>query len=267
MAGAAGQAPQHDRQALAKYLGVLGGHTLASLTPVLVGAVVRDAAGEVSPATASRDMAALRAVLNAAVESDLIARSPLRGVRLAPVEPPSRPTLTPEDLERLADAIHPRFRALILIGGWVGLRWSEAIALRVDDIDFLRRTITVSHTISEVSGHLADDETKSRVSRRTLAVPPFLIDEVAARLAANRPGVTPNDLVFVGRNGAPLRRSFAARHFTPAVACRPASATPPASSRWSCTPIRPMVRTEAADRLQALHSPSCNDHADADDGL
>ena len=195
----------------------LGPMPLASLNPSNVRAVVQDAAAAVGPATAARDLAALRAVFNAAVEADLIARSPLRGIKLAPVEPPDRPTVTPDELEALAGAIHPRFRVLVLLAGWVGLRWSEAIALRIEDVDFLRRTVTVSHTISEVGGRLEDDDAKSRASRRTIAVPRFLVDELALHLTAHRPGVGPGGLVFVGRNGAPLRRSFAARHFAPAV--------------------------------------------------
>lgn len=206
-----------DRQGLAKYLPALGSRPLSSLNPGIVRAAVHDAAATVGAATAARDFAALRAVLNAAVEADLIARSPVRGIKLAPVAPPDRPTLTPEQLGALAEAINPRFRALVLLAGWMGLRWSEAIALRVEDIDFLRRTLTVSHTISEVGGRLEDDDTKSRASRRTLALPRFLVDELARHLAEYRPGSEPGDLVFVGRNGAPLRRSFAARHFSPAV--------------------------------------------------
>lgn len=206
-----------DRQALAKYLPTLGPKSLASLNPSNVRAVVQDAAAAVGPATAARDLAALRAVFNAAVEADLIARSPLRGIKLAPVEPPDRPTLTPDELSALAGAIHPRFRALVLLAGWLGLRWSEAIALRREDVDFLRRTVTVSHTISEVAGRVEDDDAKSRASRRTITMPRFLVDELARHLSEHRPGSGPGDLVFVGRNGAPLRRSFAARHFGPAV--------------------------------------------------
>ncbi len=206
-----------DRQALAKYLPSLGHRTLGSLTPALIGIVVREEAGKVAPATAARDLATLRAVLNAAVEAELIARSPLRGIRLAVVVPPERPTLAPVQLAALAAAIEPRFRALVLLGGWLGLRWSEAIALQVADVDFDRQTLTISRTLSEVGGHLELDETKSRSSRRTLAIPSFLSEELIEHLAKHRPSASPTDLVFVGRNGAPLRRTFAARHFGPAV--------------------------------------------------
>lgn len=105
----------------------------------------------------------------------------------------------------------------MLLGGWLGLRWSEAIALRASDIDLEHSLLSIARTISEVGGRLEVDETKSRSSRRTLTLPTFLVDELALHLKAQRPTAGPDDLIFVGRNGAPLRRSFARRHFGPAV--------------------------------------------------
>lgn len=50
-----------------------------------------------------------------------------------------------------------------------------------------------------------------------MTVPAFLIEELRHHLATHRPGAGATDLVFVGRQGKPLRRNFAARHFAPAV--------------------------------------------------
>ena len=216
-----------DRQAVTKYVRHLGTRPLGALTPPIVRAAVEAEAAKVAPATAKRDVGTLRAILNAAVEADYVARSPLRGVKLAAVQPPERCTLSPDDLGRLADAIAPRFRALMLVGGVLGLRWSEAIALRVRDLDLLRSRLTVAATISEVAGHLAADETKTRAGRRSMALPQVMVEEFAAHLAAHRPGAGPDDLVFVGEKGGTLRRSFVARHLHPAaeVAGLPSSLT------------------------------------------
>ena len=121
---------------------------------------------KLAPATVRTNLAVLRAVLNAAVEADIIGRSPVRAVRLRKAPARERPTLTPEELERLADEVGSSYRALILIAGVIGLRWSEAIGLRVCDVDFLRKTLTVTQTISEVEGRLSIAPTKSRASRR-----------------------------------------------------------------------------------------------------
>ena len=67
----------HDRQALGVFLPDLGMLPLSAITPKHVQAAVNARAKRAAPATLRRDFAALRAVLNAAVDADRIARSPL----------------------------------------------------------------------------------------------------------------------------------------------------------------------------------------------
>jgi integrase len=199
------------------FVPALGARRIGSITPAHVRAAVEAMAAKLAPATVRTNLGVLRAVFNAAVEADVLGRSPVRGIRVQSAPPSERPLLTPDELMRLADTIEPRYRALVLVAGVLGLRWSEAIGLRVADISFLARTITVTQTISEVAGRLEVSPTKSRSSRRTIAVPAFLLDELSHHLGVhrNRPGV--DELAFVGPKGGPLRRSFAARIFTPAV--------------------------------------------------
>jgi integrase len=208
-----------DRQALEVFTLDLGPRPLSSITPMHVQGAV-DARGQsVSPATLVRDVAAVRAVFNAAVDADLIARSPARKVALPRVRPPERKPLTAEELVRLANAIDDRYRALILVGGVLGLRWGESIGLRLCDVDFMRRTVTVAQTVEEVAGQLRimPGEAKTTGSLRTVTAPPFLIEELARHLAEHRQGADRGDLVFVGPKGGILRRRFGERTFRPAV--------------------------------------------------
>lgn len=159
------------------------------------------------------------AIFRAAVDSDLLARSPVRprSLGLAPIVKPERPTLTAAELLRPADAVPSRYRALVLLAGTVGLRWGEAIGLRVGDVDFRRRRVSVTQTVEEVAGHVrVAASTKSEASRRSF-LPPAFVDGVAAHLAEHRPDAGPDDLVFLGPRGGILRRSFEARTFRPAV--------------------------------------------------
>ena len=196
-------------------LPLLGGRPMASITPADIKALVDEMASKLAPDTVRTNLAVVRAVFNAAVDAEILARSPVRSVRASKTESRERPTLTIEEILRLADAVGDRYRALVLVGAVLGLRWSEAIGLRISDVDFLRRTLTVSRTISEVDGRLHVAPTKSRKSRRTMSVPQFVIDELARHAATF--GRSDEDLFFIGPKGGALRRSFAARTFTPAV--------------------------------------------------
>lgn len=200
------------------FLPELGSRQLAAITPAQVRGVIEVMTTKVAPSTVRTNVGVIRAVFNGAVETDLISRSPLRAVRLAKGVPRDRPVLTPDQLLQLADAIGPSFRALVLVAGTLGLRWSEAVGLRVTDVNFVDSTITVTQTLAEVGGRLEVAPAKSRSSLRTLSVPSFLLEELADHLAAQRNQPEPHELVFTGRHGAPLRRNFAARIFKPAVA-------------------------------------------------
>jgi len=197
---------------------MLGHRPLGTLTPLDVRRAVDALAAKVAPATVRTNLGVLRAVFNAAVEADLISRSPVRGIKLESAPARHRPTLSPEQLEALAGAVPDRYRALVLVAGAVGLRWSELVGLRVGSVNFLARTVTVSETISEVGGRHAAASTKSERSGRTLGLPAFLVDELARHLSVHRRGASQGDLAFTGPAGGTLRRSFAARVFNPAVA-------------------------------------------------
>lgn len=208
-----------DRSVLrTHFLPMLGNRPLGSITPPDIRRVVEAMNARLAPRTVRTNLAVPAAALNAAVEADLIGRSPVRGIKVAsPHDEEVKGTLAPEDLVRLADAVPGRYRALILLAGMVGLRWSEAVGLNIGNVQFLNRTLRVSQTMAEVEGKLSVEATKSKSSVRTLSVPQPLLDELARHLATYRPGAGPEALVFTGAKGMPLRRSFAARVFKPAV--------------------------------------------------
>jgi integrase len=198
----------------------LGPRPMSSIAPMHIQAVMDARAKVAAPATVARDFSALRAVFNSAVDADVIGRSPARKVALPRVRPPARVSVTPDELEKLAQEVPPRYRVLVLLAGVLGLRWGEAIGLRVRDIDFLRRTITVAQVVEETAGRLTIvSDAKSAAGLRTLSAPAFLIEELARHLAAYRPGAGEDldALVFVGTRGGVLRRRFGERTFAPAV--------------------------------------------------
>ncbi len=209
-----------DRQALNVFMEGLGPRPLATITPMHIQGAVDVRARLVAPSTVARDFSALRAVFNAAVDADVIGRSPCRKIALPRVRPPSRVAVSPVELERLASEVPARYRALVLVAGVLGLRWGEAVGLRVCDVDFLRRTVTVSQVVEETAGDLRFvNEAKSAAGLRTLTAPVFLIDEIAEHLTRHRRDVSGDDqaLIFVGPRGGVLRRRFGERIFAPAV--------------------------------------------------
>ncbi len=92
-------------------------------------------------------------------------------------------------------------RVLVHLLAYCGLRWGEAIGLRVKHLDLLRRRLTVVENAVQVNMRVAVDTPKGH-DARTVPIPKFLVDELARQCA----GKDREDLVFPGRDGTHLLR-------------------------------------------------------------
>lgn len=78
-----------------------------------------------------------------AIRDGLILTNPVEGIPLPKKTRAQKTYLTHVQLQAFAAACG-EYETLILVMGYCGLRWGEAIALTTDDIDLLRRRITVN---------------------------------------------------------------------------------------------------------------------------
>jgi integrase len=193
-----------------------GDAPLAAISQRDVRAWVADlSAGPLAPATVQKAYQLLGKVMGAAVDAGMLAQSPCRRVPLPKVEREEMRFLTPAEVATLADAIQPRYRALVLVGAYGGLRIGELAGLRRSRVDLLRGTVTVAEIVVEVRGVLHMGPPKTRASRRTVGLPRFVVEELAAHL--DSPG-DPEHFVFTAPQGGPLRvTAFRARVWRPAT--------------------------------------------------
>jgi integrase len=157
--------------------------------------------------TAAKSYRLLRSILTTAVEDDLLAKNPC-AIRGAGVEhAKERPIATIEQVYALADAIEPRYRALVLTATFTGLRLGELRALTQRRLDLLHATAHVVEQMSECKhGELVVGPPKTDAGKRTVAIPAALVPELEAHLARwAAPG--PGGLVFCGTRNQPIRRA------------------------------------------------------------
>ncbi len=205
---------------------VIGAVRLVELAPFHCKAVVATMEAKIvrrggrdkhlEPKTIQTNAGVLRAILTWAVDNDLIARSPYRGVRLPALKPSTKRIGDAADMLRLAEEVPVDYRVAILLGA-MGLRLAEVTGLKVGAIDFLRKTVTVERTVNEVEGVFVVGDGKNRTSRRTFVLPSMVVEELAAHLA--RTGRSkPDDLVTQAPEGGPLRpNNFRRRVLNPAL--------------------------------------------------
>jgi integrase len=102
----------------------------------------------------------LRIVLNVAVRERVIGRNPAVGVKAPKPKRDEMRFLKPEEIQAIAEAVPKRYRALVLLLGYGGLRIGETTALRVQNLDLLRGRVQVVEAFTEVSAGLILGETK-----------------------------------------------------------------------------------------------------------
>ena len=207
------------------YRGLLRNHLLSVFGNVRMGdideAAVRrwrkerlqagpTAARPFGPVVVAKAYRLLHAIFTTAVDDRLVRRNLCRVEGGGREESPERETLSLPVVFEIADAIPVRYRVLVLLATFAGLRWGELIALRRDSIDLEACEIRVVETTAQLdTGTLLPETPKSRAGRRTVAFPAELVPEIRWHLERRRAG---------GARAA-LRRSSG--RAAPAVQLRP----------------------------------------------
>lgn len=120
----------------------------------------------------------LARILDDAVRDRLLSSNPARGVKLPKLPPQHNTYLTAVQLQRLADESGRRYKSLVLVLGVGGLRLGETAALRVSDVDFLRRRVELRRNAVKVGTEFVVGSLKSH-KNRTVVLPAFVVAEVA----------------------------------------------------------------------------------------
>jgi len=148
-----------------------------------------------------------RAILNTAVEDGLIRVNPCRVKGAGREQSPERPVAMPDQVDRIAEAIDPRYKAMVLLAAYGSLRFGELAGLQRRQIDLLQRTIRVEENAVELSsGRTVFGPPKTGAGRRTVSIPDDLVIILEHQLAEY---VEPDldALVFTSPEGHPLRRT------------------------------------------------------------
>jgi integrase len=161
----------------------------------------------VSVSAAAKAYRLLRAVLMTAVNEDrILQRNPCQFRGADKEQPQERPVLNVAEVRALVEAMPERFRAMILLTTFASLRFGEVTALQRADIDVDACTVRVRRSLVEVrGGGLVAGPPKSAAGRRTVSVPPAVVDVVKEHLARF---VDPelSAVVFTGPKGGAIRR-------------------------------------------------------------
>ena len=140
-----------------------------------------------------------RGILNTAVEDGVLRTNPCK-VKGAGIEHAAeRPIAMPGEVAKLAEAIEPKYRAMVLLAAYCSLRFGELAGLRRARLDLLHRTVTVEEAAVELTGgRVVFGPPKTAAGRRVVSLPAELVDLIEQHLAEHVEA-EPDALVFPGR--------------------------------------------------------------------
>jgi integrase len=204
-----------------RYTAIVRKHVIPAFGPVPLAKLERSAvaawvmelvdAGLAGP-TVRHAHRIMHMILNTAVDDGRLVRNPASRVKLPRDRRREKRFLTHPEVAALAEAAGPD-RLIILVLAYCGLRFGELAALRVRNVDPLRRRLHIEESVTEVDGVMVFGTPKSHQCR-SVPVSRSLIDALAAACA----GKAPTDLVFTApRGGVLMLRNWRRRVFDPAL--------------------------------------------------
>lgn len=205
----------------------IGGMPLNLITRKDIAAVVNQLSADgKSDKTVANEHGLLAGLMNGAILDGHLSVSPCRGIQLPEStghlkrEPVF---LTQSEYMELRAAMSEHFRPLIDMLAGTGMRWSEAEALTVRDIDFRTKRVSITKAVKwDASKSVREiGPPKTKKSKRSVTLP----DSLVVTLVELAEGKGKADLVFTMPRGGQLRhRTFWSRYWQ--VACTGARLDP-----------------------------------------
>ncbi len=155
----------------------------------------------VSPNTSKKYLTTLKLVLKTAIADGYLVKNPAEHVRSPRIVKAEMNVLSPSEIELLIDNTDERHKTLVMLACYTGLRQSEAIYLRWEDIEFTSSRLFVRKT--ELY------EPKTQTSLRAIPIPHELLEALKTHQLKQSVELdkNPYNLVFTNREGNPINPS------------------------------------------------------------
>lgn len=151
-----------------------GMYRLKDINPPLISKKLSELT--ISPQTIKKVYCEMQSICKRAVEQGIIENTPCHNVVLPKTEQKYKTcTFSIEDVKEFIQIIDNSraksdFKRIIKILLFTGMRIGELLALEWDDIDFVERTISISHTLLIIKGEFIRSATKTVKSTRVITM-------------------------------------------------------------------------------------------------
>lgn len=155
---------------------------------------------QVGSATQAHAYRLLKAIMNTALEDELVPNNPCRIKGASTYRHAERPTLGIDEIEELALQVPERYKATVYLLAWAGIRLGEAAELRRKDVDLKHSQIRVERAVYPINGEYPVQTPKSRAGVRTIVLPEFVTELLREHMRDYSP-IGHDGLLFPTRSG------------------------------------------------------------------
>ena len=187
----------------------LGHMQLSQLSRELLARTLNGVPG--SDKTVKNAWGVLATMLKVATEDGHLPKSPGKGIKLpkrTSHEKVEHRYLTPDEWWDLLDATPPHWKPFVWTVGGTGMRWGEAVALNVGDVDLERATVRINKAEKWDVGNRRQrviGPPKTAKSRRVVTLPPEVVDVLRPVVAGRK---STEVLFLAPRGGTVEHRTF-----------------------------------------------------------
>jgi integrase len=174
---------------------------------------------ELSPAGrtgAAQTYRLLKSIFNAAIDDELLDRSPIKDKAATIVRSRKAQAATSEQVTKLAEQVPARYKAAVLVAAYGCFRQGEQFALARKHYNAFNRTLTIERAVKKLTGKPAFiGATKTIGSNRTIVLPKIAAEALENHLV-QFVGHDPESLIFTNGQGSLVTSSELSGWFIPA---------------------------------------------------
>lgn len=186
-----------------------GHFPVKSIAPTDLAKWFSDLQKEYKPSTVKKILTIFSQVLDWAVADRRIEENPLNRVKEISNGPlvksrtseKTKIILTHEQVQQISNAVNPHYKDFILFLAYTGLRFGEATAIQIQDVNLLKKRLHVRRAWSNVAGNLIEGPTKNSQARE-VPIPELLIESIQQRIDN---AISPTELLFKSIQGQVIR--------------------------------------------------------------
>jgi len=139
----------------------------------------------------------LRSLFKMAFKSGVVEDNIMLKVDNLRTDPPVINPLTPDEVRKVLECIHPHYKNFFITAFFTGMRFGEMAALKRTSVDLQRRTVRICETL--VYG--VEGRPKTKKSNREIGLLPPVVDALTQQIRAMD---RKSPYVFLDRSGRPM---------------------------------------------------------------